>query len=101
MFAAEKINSDRAKKCLAPINQLNQYALSDTTMKKYICILASGALLAACEQKTETTTETAASPAATTPATTTETTSPAPPTPESTSPATTEYGTSPTVSPAP
>jgi uncharacterized lipoprotein YajG len=40
-------------------------------MKKYICILASAALLAACEQKTETT-EPTASPAATTPATTTE-----------------------------
>jgi uncharacterized lipoprotein YajG len=35
-------------------------------MKKYICILASAALLAACEQKTETI-EPAASPAATTP----------------------------------
>jgi uncharacterized lipoprotein YajG len=35
-------------------------------MKKYICILASAALLAACEQKTETT-EPAASPAATSP----------------------------------
>ncbi len=40
-------------------------------MKKYICILASAALLAACEQKTETT-EPAASPAATSPATITE-----------------------------
>jgi uncharacterized lipoprotein YajG len=40
-------------------------------MKKYICILASAALLAACEQKTETT-EPAASPAAMSPATTTE-----------------------------
>ena len=46
------------------------------TMKKYICILASAALLAACEQKTETT-EPAASPAATSPPTTTEATSPA------------------------
>ena len=46
------------------------------TMKKYICILAGAALLAACEQKTETT-EPAASPAATSPPTTTETTSPA------------------------
>jgi hypothetical protein len=35
-----------------------------TTMNKYICILASAALLAACEQKTETVTP-AASPAAT------------------------------------
>jgi hypothetical protein len=40
-------------------------------MKKYMCFLASAALLTACEQKTETT-EPAASPAATTPATTTE-----------------------------
>jgi len=49
------------------------------TMKKYICILASAALLAACEQKTETT-EPAASPTATATATaetTTTTTSPA------------------------
>ena len=46
-----------------------------TIMKKYICILASVALLAACEQKTETT-EPAASPTATTSETTT-TTSPA------------------------
>ena len=46
------------------------------TMKKYICILASAALLAACEQKTETT-EPAATPAATSPPTTTEATSPA------------------------
>ena len=45
------------------------------TMKKYICILASAALLAACEQKTETT-QPAASPAATSPPTTTEATSP-------------------------
>jgi hypothetical protein len=40
-------------------------------MKKYICILAGAALLAACEQKTETT-EPAESPAATSPATTSE-----------------------------
>jgi uncharacterized lipoprotein YajG len=47
------------------------------TMKKYICILASAALLAACEQKTETT-EPAATPTATTPpAAATEATSPA------------------------
>jgi uncharacterized lipoprotein YajG len=36
-------------------------------MKKYICILAGAALLAACEQKTETTTPSTASPAATSP----------------------------------
>jgi uncharacterized lipoprotein YajG len=40
-------------------------------MKKYICILASAALLAACEQKTETT-EPVPTPEATSPATTTE-----------------------------
>ncbi|HVD96211.1 MAG TPA: hypothetical protein VNE84_08780 [Candidatus Limnocylindria bacterium] len=45
-------------------------------MKKYICILASAALLAACEQKTETT-EPAATPAATTPPSATGVTSPA------------------------
>ncbi|HMH04429.1 MAG TPA: hypothetical protein VK556_09550 [Candidatus Udaeobacter sp.] len=53
-------------------------------MKKYICILASAALLAACEQKTETT-EPAATPAATSPPTTTEATSPASTTESSTS----------------
>jgi uncharacterized lipoprotein YajG len=61
------MNSGRAKKRLVTINQLKQYALSNYTMKKYICILAGAALLAACEQKTETT-EPAASPAATSPA---------------------------------
>ena len=99
-FAAEKLNSRRAKKCLAPINQLNQYALYNTTMKKYICILASAALLAACEQKTETT-EPAESPAATTPAKTTETISPAATSPESTSMSPAESGTSPAESPTP
>src|SRR5438132_13176647 len=74
-ICGRQINFRRAKKRLAPINQLNQCALYNITMKKYICILASAALLAACEQKTETT-EPAASPAATTPATTTEATSP-------------------------
>ena len=69
-------------------------------MKKYICILASAALLAACEQKTETT-EPAASPAATTPATTTEATSPAATTPESTSMSPADSGTSPAESPSP
>jgi hypothetical protein len=68
--------SHAVKNCLAPINQLKQYASSIIIMKKYICILASAALLAACEQKTETT-EPAATPAATSPPTTTEATSPA------------------------
>src|SRR5438874_12980539 len=45
-------------------------------MKKYICILASAALLAACEQKTETT-EPAATPAPTSPPAATAVTSPA------------------------
>jgi hypothetical protein len=40
------------KTVLAAINQLKQYA--SLTMKKYICILVGAALLAACEQKTET-----------------------------------------------
>jgi len=40
-------------------------------MKKYICILVGAALLAACEQKTETT-QSAASPAATSPPTAAE-----------------------------
>jgi uncharacterized lipoprotein YajG len=54
-------------------------------MKKYICILASAALLAACEQKTETVTPSGspaatAAPEATAPAATTESpaTSPSP-----------------------
>jgi uncharacterized lipoprotein YajG len=59
-------------------------------MKKYICILASAALLAACEKKTETT-----EPA------TAETASPAATSPESTSMSPTLYGTSPTESPSP
>jgi uncharacterized lipoprotein YajG len=64
--------------------------LPTNTMKKYICILASAALLAACEQKTETT-EPAASPAATSPpAATTEATSPASTTESSTGTSTTE-----------
>ncbi|PYJ25881.1 MAG: hypothetical protein DME91_01630 [Verrucomicrobia bacterium] len=70
----EKNYSAVPKTALAPIDQLKQYALP--TMKKYICILASAALLAACEQKTETT-EPAASPTATTPAATAPATSPA------------------------
>jgi len=52
--------------------------LHSTTMKKYICILASAALLAACEQKTETVTPTASPNASdTTTTTTTSTASPA------------------------
>jgi hypothetical protein len=58
------------KTALAAIDLLKQYA--SPTMKKYICILAGAALLAACEQKTETVTP-AATPAPTTAPATTET----------------------------
>ena len=51
--------------------------LSIITMKKYICILAGAALLAACEQKTETVTP-AASPSGTTSTDTTPTTTSSP-----------------------
>ena len=62
---------------LAAIHLLKQYG--SLTMKKYICILATAALLAACEQKTETVTP-AASPTPTTPPpAATEMTSPAAP----------------------
>src|SRR5215217_124083 len=57
------------KTALAAISLLKQYA--SPTMKKYICILAGAALLAACEQKTETVTP-AATPAPTTAPATTE-----------------------------
>ena len=59
-------------------------------MKKYICILAGAALLAACEQKTETVT----------PATTPAPTTPPPATTEVTSPAATEAPAATTDSPA-
>jgi uncharacterized lipoprotein YajG len=50
-----------------------------SNMKKYICILAGVALLAACEQKTETAAPAAsASPEATTSTTTTTSPSPTP-----------------------
>jgi hypothetical protein len=74
------------KTALAAINQLKQYA--SPTMKKYICILAGAALLAACEQKTETVTP------ATTPAPTTA------PATTDTSPAATEAPAATTESPA-
>ncbi len=70
-----KKQSTRSKTALAAIDQLKQCAFP--TMKKYICILAGAALLAACEQKTETVTP-ATSPTPTTPPpATTEVTSPA------------------------
>jgi len=63
------------KTALAAIDQLKQYASS--IMKKYICILAGAALLAACEQKTETVTPETTPAPTTAPATTTDATSPA------------------------
>ena len=70
-----KQHSAGPKTALAEIDQLKQCA--SPTMKKYICILAGAALLAACEQKTETVTP-ASSPTPTTPPpATTEVTSPA------------------------
>ena len=66
MYFPQHLNG--LKTTLAAIDQLKQYA--SPTMKKYICILAGAALLAACEQKTETVTP-ATTPAPTTaPATT-------------------------------
>jgi hypothetical protein len=82
-----KQHSARSKTTLAAIDLLKQYA--SPTMKKYICILAGAALLAACEQKTETVTP------ATTPAPTS-----APATSEATSPAATEAPAATTESPA-
>lgn len=76
------------KTALAAIDQLKQYA--SPTMKKYICILAGAALLAACEQKTETVT----------PATSPTPTTPPPAATEMTSPAATEAPAATTESPA-
>ena len=76
------------KTALAEIDQLKQCA--SLTMKKYICILAGAALLAACEQKTETVT----------PATSPTPTTPPPATTEVTSPAATEAPDATTDSPA-
>src|SRR6266404_8977743 len=76
------------KTALAAIDQLKQYASS--IMKKYICILAGAALLAACEQKTETVT----------PATSPTPTTPPPATTDATSPAATEAPAATTDSPA-
>jgi hypothetical protein len=71
------------KTALAAIDQLKQYAFPN--MKKYICILAGAALLAACEQKTETVAPAATPTPTTPPPATTEMTSPA----ETEAPATT------------
>ena len=76
------------KTALAAIDLLKQYA--SQIMKKYICILASAALLAACEQKTETVT----------PETTPTPTTPPPAATEMTSPAATEAPAATTESPA-
>ena len=87
----------RSKTALLRLICYSNMPLPINTMKKYICILASAALLAACEQKTETT-EPAATPAATSPPTTTEATSPASTTEPSTGTSTSTGGT--TESPA-
>jgi ABC-type uncharacterized transport system auxiliary subunit len=63
------------KTALAAIDQLTQYA--SPIMKKYICILAGAALLAACEQKTETVSPATSPTPATAPPAATEMTSPA------------------------
>jgi hypothetical protein len=76
------------KTTLAAVDLLTQYA--SPTMKKYICILAGAALLAACEQKTETVT----------PATSPTPTTPPPAATEMTSPAATEAPAATTDSPA-
>jgi len=55
-----------AKTRLLQLFDYSNVPVQTSTMKKYICILAGAALLAACEQKTETT-EPAATPAATSP----------------------------------
>jgi hypothetical protein len=63
------------KTALAEIDQLKQCA--SLTMKKYICILAGAALLAACEQKTETVTPETSPTPTTPPPAATQMTSPA------------------------
>jgi ABC-type uncharacterized transport system auxiliary subunit len=63
---ALKIIAIRPKTALLRLFNYSNVPFRTSTMKKYICILASAALLAACEQKTETT-EPAATPAPTTP----------------------------------
>ena len=54
------------KTALLHLSDYSNVPCQTSTMKKYICILASAALLAACEQKTETT-QPAATPAPTSP----------------------------------
>jgi hypothetical protein len=67
-----EIRSTPRKNCLAPPRGLHEFAIRISNMKKYIFIVMSAALLAACEQKTETT-EPAVTPAPTSPPATTET----------------------------
>jgi ABC-type uncharacterized transport system auxiliary subunit len=88
---ALKIIAIRPKTALLQLFNYRNIQFRTSTMKKYICILASAALLAACEQKTETT-EPAATPAPTTP--------PAAATGESSPATTTESPAAPTESPA-
>jgi hypothetical protein len=64
---AEKVNFHPAKKPSCSVHPITPMCrLKLASMKKYICILAGAALLAACEQKTETT-QPAATPASTSP----------------------------------
>src|SRR6266480_4737324 len=71
-----KIIAIRPKTALLRLINYSNIPFRTSTMKKYICILASAALLAACEQKTETT-EPAATPTPTTPPAATGVSSPA------------------------
>ena len=63
---ALKIIAIHPKTALLRLFNYSNVQFRTSTMKKYICILASAALLAACEQKTETT-EPAVTPTPTTP----------------------------------
>src|SRR5213076_231182 len=63
---ALKIIAIRPKTALLQFFNYSNVRFRTSTMKKYICILAGAALLAACEQKTETT-QPAATPASTSP----------------------------------
>jgi uncharacterized lipoprotein YajG len=73
---ALKIIAIRPKTALLRLFNYSNVPFRTSTMKKYICILASAALLVACEQKTETT-EPAATPTPTTPPAATGVSSPA------------------------
>ena len=73
---AIKLITIRPKTALLRLFNYSNVPFRTSTMKKYICILASAALLVACEQKTETP-EPAATPTPTTPPATTGVSSPA------------------------